>query len=206
VALVLTGFACSGTTEGRSNPELQPGSGELGEGDAPSATDAEPEPDPDAGAASGAVAVGRPCGADDARREIEMLPSRLYLDGWTLEERLEALQLGTDPTVASWYAASRAAATGAAAPAVTATSVRRLTCVDDGSATLQLALGTSGGTRLLAGSAMLVDGSWRITLDAVCRWNPEPPCADEGLVELAANALSPALRARLSSQPGVGPG
>jgi len=73
--------------------------------------------------------------------------------------------------------------------------VQRVVCVDDGSATLTLALQSTEGTHLVAGSVMLVDGSWQVTLYAFCRWNPVPACRDtDDLGERAMNALSPALR------------
>jgi hypothetical protein len=190
--LALVAAACSGTTEARTNSDLEPGSGELGSGDAPGPTDAPPdelgeEPAPPTG-----TAVGLPCGADAAREEIATLPERLFLGERPHDQRLEALQLGSDPDVAAWFAATRAAADDD--ERVTAARVDGVVCVDDGSANLRVALRTAAGTRFERGSAMLVDGSWQITLRAFCDWDPVPSCAEAGLTERADAALSPALR------------
>jgi len=185
--------ACGGTTEARSNDELEPGSGDLGPGDAPSEVPEAAGPDddelleePDDGAPSSVPsAPGAACGTTEAEREIDALPAHLLDRRLAIAERATALQLGPDPAVGKLLGA-----TGI----YDAARVTTIACVDDGAATIAVALDDGGRTTRVAGSVMIVDGSWRVTLHSFCKWGVAPPCGAD-LEHRAADALSPALRA-----------
>jgi len=58
-----------------------------------------------------------------------------------------------------------------------------------------VALDDGRTTTRRTGDVMLVDGSWRVTLDTFCRWELAPSCG-AALEQRADDALSPALRHR----------
>ena len=99
-----------------------------------------------------------------------------------------ALQMGEDPGIVALVART---ATFAVA------RVTRVVCVDDGSATIAVELRNQDVVQRRAGSAMLVDGSWRITLHAFCRWTDGELCSN-AVEAQALDALSPALREHVS--------
>ncbi|MGQ0824975.1 MAG: hypothetical protein ACT4OX_08115 [Actinomycetota bacterium] len=213
-SLVLLGIALTacGTTEARSNKELEPGSGDLGTGDAAEQTDTEDVVEPedeltDDGAeltddaestpSSVPTIVGPSCATDEARAEIGALPARVHGNGFAIEDRHAAIQLGSDPDVAERLRTQRDRA-AAVDDDITRSVVTRVLCVDDGSAIINVSLYRGQTRTRFEGSAMLVDGSWRVTLHAFCRWNLRARCDErEGLPERALAALSPALRREL---------
>ena len=207
LALALFAAAC-GTTEARSNPELEPGSGDLGSGDAvesPDELDAEDvtEDEIDVEAEETATSIpgtlGPLCATREAQSEIRALPTRVFDEGVDLETRLTAVQLGDDPEVLERARTQqeREQASGDQ-PEWMSTVVSDVTCVDDGSATFDVERRRTRQSITLAGSAMLVDGAWKLTLFSLCRWNTLAPCFErEGLQDRATDSLSPALRADL---------
>lgn len=213
VILLVALAACSGTTEARHNDDLEPGSGNLGPGDVPTT---EPESgvvvgDSDDGTVAGSEEgengmgsippnmIGPVCGSEDATAAIGALIDLLYVDNRTAADRAAAVQLGDDPDVVERLAAMSARETERWGD-VDSASVARIDCLDDGSAALRVTVRYEQRTLRRDGSAMLVDGSWRVTLHALCEWAaPSATCAAvPGLRERALDALSPSLRARLA--------
>jgi hypothetical protein len=188
------GTAACGTTEARTNDDLEPGSGELGPGDAvdPDAEapldeelgEIEDDVDVDATTPSTAsTTTGARCGTPDAADAIDDLPTRLFTPSGA-PERVTALQMGEDPEVVALVARAETFAHA---------RVTRIVCVDDGSATIAVEFADRGTVERRAGSAMLVDGSWRVTLHAFCRWTDGELCS-RAVAAQALDALSPALR------------
>lgn len=191
----MLGAGACGTTEARTNDDLEPGSGELGPGDAidPGAEapldeeveETEDDVDLDETTPSTISATtGAPCGTPDARRAIAELPARLFERGAAPSERAIALQMGEDPGTVALVAR---------ADTVSGARVTKIACVDDGSATLAVEFDDRGTVQRRAGSVMLVDGSWRVTLHAFCRWTGGDLCS-RAVETQAFDALSPALR------------
>jgi hypothetical protein len=213
VGAVLAGAGCGGTTEARENRDLEPGSGDLGGGDAPPALDSGDEPDdtvsePSAGDPTDAdvdggapvttvpLPSGPPCGDAEARAAMESAVATFFSMRATHDERLAVVQHGGDPAVADALARAR---TRAALRDITGASVTDAECLDDGSVVVEVSVRAGTAPEARPGSLMLVDGSWRITLHAFCEWTAGACGTDGGLLDRAVESLSAALRRDLHS-------